>query len=325
MISKRLAFIAVTFWLAFASSNLLADSKELNSQWSQLADMVYKRSEISAAVLNGKVYVAGGIGFFRTLAVCETYTIESNAWSACADLPYPLHHVAMASDGVAVYAAGGYTSLGFKHDPAPLLWRLDEHAEQWTEVAALPEPVGEHAMLFRNGHLYIVGGRTPEGDSAALWSYNLTTKQWQRLADMPTPRHSFSIVLEQNRLWVMGGRSAALGSAITKTEIYDFGTNTWAQGPTLPSGGGGHVAVLNGQRIHIVGGEVFEPSSVLNRHDVYDLVTKRWLKEPPPPFPRHGMSGVVVDDGILIFGGGSRPGLSTVFSVTSTVQRFAVK
>lgn len=315
------AFLTAALFLVTLPSNAtLAEQRHSGSQWTQQADMDYGRSEISAAVLNEKVYVAGGIGFFRTLRSCEMYDVANNTWSACPDLPYALHHVAMASNGESVYAAGGYTSLGFTHDPTPLLWRLDEPSKQWIEVTPLPEPIGEHAMQFHDGVLYVIGGRTPEGDSAALRAYNPATKAWRQLPNMPTPRHSFSVVLADNTLWVMGGRSAALGSAIDRIEIYDFETASWRAGPTLPEGGGGHVAVLNNRNIHVIGGEVFEPSSVLDRHDVYNLDSGLWSKRAAPTLPRHGMSGAVVNDNLLLIGGGSRPGLATVFSVTPSVQ-----
>lgn len=317
---SRLSFSALTFGVI--SHCGLAYGYDASSKWASLADMQTGRSEISAAQIESHIYVAGGIGFMRTLDSCERYDIVSNTWSTCPNLPYPLHHVALASNGSNVFAAGGYINLGFTHDPKPRLWRLDEIVERWVEVAALPTQLGEHSMFSHGGDLYLVGGRTSKGDSNALWKYNETRKQWKQLANMPTPRHSFSIVIVDDELWVMGGRSAALGRAIDRTEKYNFAEDHWINGPTLPEGRGGHASVVNGNLVHVIGGELFDPARIIDRHDVYDLETQRWFSLESPPLPRHGMVAVSLQDKFLLLGGGARPARMTVFSASSSVQAF---
>ena len=84
--------------------------------WETLSPMKTGRLEIAVAQLDGKVYVAGGIGFFKVLKSCAVFIVAENSWSKCPDLPWRLHHVALTSDGKHVYAAGGYTKLNFTHD-----------------------------------------------------------------------------------------------------------------------------------------------------------------------------------------------------------------
>lgn len=294
-------------------------------RWDTLNEMHTGRSEISAAIVRGKVFVAGGIGFMRTLDSCEAYDIATNMWEACASLPYPLHHIALASEGETLYASGGYRNLGFKHDGNAHLLRLDASGERWLVESALPKPLGEHAMFAHAGNICVIGGRTPEGDSKSLWCYGTSSGQWQQLASMPTPRHSFSIAMADDQLWVLGGRSEALGSAIDRTEIYDFSDNSWSTGPSLPEGRGGHASVIQNRRLHVIGGEAFDPNRIVNRHDIYDIDADVWTSAPVPDQPRHGMASLLVDGRIFLFGGGSRPGVWTLFSASSTVQRFATE
>ena len=46
-----------------------------------LSPMKTGRSEIAVAQLDGKVYVAGGIGFFKVLKSCEVFIVAKNSWS----------------------------------------------------------------------------------------------------------------------------------------------------------------------------------------------------------------------------------------------------
>ena len=43
--------------------------------WETLSPMKTGRSEIAVAQLDGKAYVAGGIGFFKVLKSCEVFIV----------------------------------------------------------------------------------------------------------------------------------------------------------------------------------------------------------------------------------------------------------
>lgn len=131
----------VSLFCVFANMGCISKQRETN--WGELASLQTSRSEISAAVIDNNIFVAGGIGLFRTLKSCEKYSHRTSQWSECPDLPHPLHHVALASDGNSVYASGGYASLRFKHDDAPTLWQLDLQANEWIAISQIPERLGE--------------------------------------------------------------------------------------------------------------------------------------------------------------------------------------
>jgi len=290
--------------------------------WIQQSSMDTGRSEISAALVGDTVYIAGGIGFFKTLKSCEAYNIPADSWSDCPDLPLPLHHVGMASLDSEVYAAGGYSVLNFGHHEEPKLWRLNLQESAWAEIADLPSPIGEHGLFAYKGGLYVVGGRTPDGDTAAVWRYDLMSGTWADMASLPFPRHSFAAFIAEDELWVIGGRSAALGTRIVQTSIYSFEKDTWQAGPDLPLGRGGHVAAFSNGKLHVIGGEVFGPTKLVKRHDIYDPASQTWSDGPLAPAPRHGSAAIVFENEIYMFGGGARPAIATAFSASKTVQKY---
>ncbi len=233
-------FTALLILLALVAVGLF--SLRQFSGWND--GMSNARSEIHAAVLGQKLYVAGGIGLFRVLDSCEVFDLTTREWDACETLPRPLHHVAMAADNKRVYASGGYVALPFEQDQDAALIALDPESNGWNEVSKLPHPVGQHAMVYRHGKLYLIGGQNGFEDLATLWSYDLELNQWNEMASMPTPHHSHAIAIEGSKLYVTGGRSAALGTEITIVEAYDFATGRWDTLPEMPTRRAGHGAFI---------------------------------------------------------------------------------
>lgn len=280
------------------------------------------RSEIHAAVLDNTIYIAGGIGLFHVLDSCEAYDIKARNWTNCAPLPRPLHHVAMAADDQQVYASGGYIALPFEQDQDATLFSYNPQADAWMEIAKLPHPIGQHAMVHNMGKLFLIGGQHGSKELDTIWSYDLNKKKWIELAPMPTPRHSHAIALDGDKLYVTGGRSAALGSEIKSVEAYNFAENSWKTLSAMPTGRAGHGAFVRDGKLHVFGGESLSSNKLLPGHDILDLQSGKWSKGKSLTFPRHGFAigDDIAHDTVTIVGGGAHPGMQTIYSVTGTVQ-----
>ena len=74
------------------------------------------RSEIAVTQLDGRIYVAGGIGRLGTTDAFEVYDPLTNTWRSLAPLPEAIHHFAMTAAGDRIYASGGYGNMFFKPD-----------------------------------------------------------------------------------------------------------------------------------------------------------------------------------------------------------------
>src|SRR5207247_198467 len=76
--------------------------------WSAAAPLPEPIQELSAAVLHGKIYVAGGIDRAgQATAAAFRYDPAANHWERIADLPVPRHHMPLAVVGDTLYAVGG--------------------------------------------------------------------------------------------------------------------------------------------------------------------------------------------------------------------------
>jgi len=283
-------------------------------------DMSEPRSEIHAAELDGTIYVAGGIGFFRTLSSCAAFDVESESFSECPALPRSLHHVGMAAGEGKLFASGGYQSLPFNQDPEGALFMLDidGDAQEWVELSRLPAPLGQHAMFYRDGAVWLIGGESQGETSASLQVYDLASGQWSKRSAMPTPRHSHAYAMDDARLYVTGGRSAVLGLHSMVVEVYDFENDSWSVLPDAPFPLAGHGAAVFEGRLHVFGGENVDVDEVFTRHASLNLVDPEagWRDERDIAYPRHGLATARVKDTAWIIGGGKRAGMATPYSVT---------
>ena len=285
-------------------------------------DMSEPRSEVHAAELDGTIYVAGGIGFHRTLSSCVAFEVGTQTFSDCPELPRSLHHVGMAAGEGQVFASGGYSSLPFNQDPDGALFAFtpsDEEPE-WRELSRLPEPLGQHAMFYREGKLWLIGGQSGERTLGTTRTYELATGEWGEVASMPTPRHSHAFALSQDKLYVTGGRSDTLGPHAVVIEVYDFASDSWESLPDAPFPLAGHGAAVFEGRLHIYGGEDVTTSEVFTRHVSMGLSDPAagWREEVPMSAGRHGFATWRMGDTAWILGGGELAGWKTLGSVTGT-------
>ncbi len=326
--------------LAFALTALLALTMTATwllapSMLTAHGDMRAPRSEIHSAVLDGAIYTAGGIGFYRTLDSCERFVVAERAWQSCADLPRALHHVALASNrgtskgvvagGGLVFASGGYRALPFSIDPDGALFSLAPEAEMWRRVAALPHPLGQHSMHHHDGALWLVGGEDGTATLASLLRYNLTSGDWTQMQPMMRARHSHASATGGGKLYVTGGRSDVFGTQSASVERYDFAQDSWTDLPDMPVALAGHAAAVLDGRLHVYGGENLAEGTVFAAHYILDLGTLQWTRGLDLPHAHHGFAGAAAAGQLWALGGGRKYGMWTPLTVSGTAQSIPVE
>lgn len=273
-------------------------------QWELRAPMPQPRTEVTAAVVGGRIYVIGGFdGFGRTTATVQIYDLQANAWTMGPPLPQPVHHaMAVTLDG-RVYVVGGLTGLRLL--PTERAFVLDGGA--WRPIASLPEPVGAAGIAVLEDRIHIVGGKGSRGDVAAHYVYDPAIDRWERRAPLPVARDHLAAAVLDGRLHATGGRlEGAISRNLARVDIYDPQTDTWRDGPPLAHARSGHAAVTLGPWIFVFGGE--EPGGTIAPVEV--LGGERWSVQTRMPTPRHGLGAANLGTTIYLLSGGKRPALS---------------
>lgn len=290
--------------------------------WRRGAPMPTTRSEIAVTQLDGRIYVAGGIGRLGTSNAFEVYDASTNTWRRLAPLPEAAHHLALAAAGGRIYVSGGYGNLLFKPDRKSA-WVYEPKTDVWQPIADMPGPRAAHKMVTLEGKIYAVGGVGP--DPTALWVYDAETDRWDTSrVPMPTAREHLAAVAAAGKLYVIAGRWSGRGN-LTVVEAFDPATYQWNSMADLPAPRGGHTAATIEERIHVTGGEDLASADTFSDHWAYDPATDHWTAEPPMPTARHGLDSAAHGQRWYVVGGGTGAGARTFFTLTNLIEVYVAR
>jgi N-acetylneuraminic acid mutarotase len=278
--------------------------------WEKRPPMRAARQELACAVLNGKVYAAGGLGANRAATKSvERFDPTTGKWTAVAALPTTLHHFGMAAVGGKLYAIGGYVS---SFTGTNKCWRYDPATDKWSAIANLPRARGSVVAVGIGGKIYAIGGVVPRvGVVGDLTVYDPATNKWATLSAMTFPREHLAAAALGGRLYAAGGRR---GGNVAVLEAYDPTTNKWTRRRDMPTRRGGNGAATLHGRLIVVGGEI---PGIHPQAEAYDPATNTWrtLERMRPGV--HGIYPVAIGQEILVAGGATVAGYGAVKSVQS--------
>jgi N-acetylneuraminic acid mutarotase len=190
-------------------------------------------------VIDGKIYVAGGIVSGSTTTLAAKYDPVTNQWTSIAPMPHARNHAASHTDGSKLYVFGGrgpgsgdsnVVANGFDtvqiYDPATDSWVSS--LDTGSTLAPLPQARGGTGKaVYYNGEFYVFGGETSTGAGATanrvynrVDIYNPATNTWRLGAPMPTARHGIFPLLYGWRIYLPAGGTVAGHSSSAVNEIY---------------------------------------------------------------------------------------------------------
>ena len=251
--------------------------------WRTVAPLPIPMNHANAAVVEGKIYVLGGLAAGRVWVAfpdCYVYSPEADHWTTLAPMPVEQARgsAAMGVHGTTVYLSAGLRSLdGYPNglqETVSTVTSYDTKSGVWKTLSDLPAPCDHAGAALIDHTMYVLGGRTHGQVNVRNTTYALDVRLpeagWTRKADMPTAR---------------GG----LATGIVGSVAYTFG----GEGNPAPGSNG-----------------------VYNQTEAYDTMTDTWTKLAPMPLPRHGTSATSVDGGIYIPGGSIAEGAQPVDTLT---------
>ncbi len=284
--------------------------------WRSAAPAPTKRTEVTAAAVQGKVYLVGGfseptLGNLLTLTVTpavEEYDPATDRWTTKAPLPIGLHHAGAAAVEDRLFVVGGFTpSLFSVWQPVATLYEYHADTDTWTERTPMPTPRGALAVTVYDGKLVAIGGYGTNGNSSAVEVYNPTTDSWSTAAPLPTPRDHLAAATVGKRIFAIGGRlNRDYGRNLAVTEAYDPATQRWVRMADMPTPRSGITAGVLGGWIYVLGGEARE--GTFSTNEAYAPEEDRWRTMAAMPSGRHGLGSAVVNDRLYVLSGGPKPG-----------------
>jgi N-acetylneuraminic acid mutarotase len=181
-----------------------------------------ERGSSAMGVIDGVVYIAGGLRGGSAVTLASTYDVANGAWATLDPLPAKRDHLVGAAHGGRFYAVGGRTGTisgvkgeVFEYDPAG--------AGGWLSKSPLPTPRGGIAGATLNSVLYVFGGEgsaEPGGLFSQVEAYDFAADSWTVLAPMPTPVHGTGAASWNGKIYIPGGGIVAAFGASDIFQVY---------------------------------------------------------------------------------------------------------
>jgi len=208
--------------------------------WTAGANMPWAGGSVNTALIDGKIYAAGGIVGSTTVDNCAVYDIALDSWTPLASMPIGegRNHAAAGTDGERLWIFGGRglgsgacncVANGFDtvhvYDPVTDTW--ESSLDPGSTLAEMPiGRGGTGRAVFHQGEFYVMGGETIDGPGAEPGNvyarvdvYDPELNTWRREADLPTPRHGIYPIEFQGLIFVLGGGTNAGNSQSKVAEI----------------------------------------------------------------------------------------------------------
>jgi N-acetylneuraminic acid mutarotase len=284
----------------------------LSPCWSRLADLPTPRNSHMVAIVNNKIYVAGGI---TSGVAFEAYDLSANSWESKADMPHAREFLAGCTINGKIYAIGGWST----NKTFDIVEEYDPTTDSWERKSPMPTQRWGHAAIPVNGKIYVIGGAL---DWPVIKYYNTieiydpAADSWTTLTEQGgtglTARWGFGACMANNKIYVMGGVKAEdympSGQSVPAmgiVEEYDPALNTWAKKRSMPSVRWGLVSVTVNNKIYAIGGgNIWEATQFIKVVEEYDPVTDTWVRKSPMPIGLVVPAVCVLDNIIYIPGGG---------------------
>ncbi|KAK9803074.1 hypothetical protein WJX73_007021 [Symbiochloris irregularis] len=179
------------------------------NSWSRGGCLSTARADACGAYLNGRLYVAGGIGQNGTvLASIEAYNPSNNSWSTVGRLPNAVSQAACSVlNSTLLAVAGGTFSNGT--DSAQFL-AFNPSSQNFTSLASLSSArFGLALIQLPSERLLAVGGGVHANGSQIgnheVDEYDFTQDVWTVKAPISTQRFGFGSAYLDEGVYVVGG------------------------------------------------------------------------------------------------------------------------
>jgi N-acetylneuraminic acid mutarotase len=181
--------------------------------WTELAPLPEGRSSHDAAVLDGKLYVAGGwklageepSTWHKTALVCDLNS-EKPTWEEIASPPFKRRALSVAAYKGKIYAIGGMQESG---GPTTRVDCYDPATREWSTLASLlgGGMDGFGTSSFANNDALVVTTM-----SGSIQRLSADGKKWELVGQMQNPRFFHrELVASNGDLLIVGGASMETG------------------------------------------------------------------------------------------------------------------
>ncbi len=201
-----------------------------NDTWTTLAEMpVAPLTDVTAAQVNGKIYVPGGYDGNSIVGTHHVYNIASGFWEP--DKQSPTVPVAWAqavvpADQTGYYLIGGISNTGFLTTTADV--RNDVsffNGASWdNSIPDMDVPRYGHTAVWINNMICVAGGINHNGVNNVILKEAECYEQggdWDPIASLNIERYGASSAVSPDGRWYVFGGQDSSSRSVPEVEVYD--------------------------------------------------------------------------------------------------------
>ena len=209
----------------------------------------------ATAVLNGKIYLFGGVSYSAGVASKSSYVYDpaTDQWTTLMDMPVALGYAVAEAINGKIYLIGGIVSGG--GGVYNLTQEYDPQSNSWNTKLAMPTARGYMCSAVLDDHIYVLGGALPSPITSldAVEIYDPTNDHWTIGSNLPTPRLGGGAGVLGETIYIAGGAYTDLPSPdLDDTDGYIQGV--WQSFANLPFAMHGHAITAFEDNLYSFGG-----------------------------------------------------------------------
>lgn len=212
-----------------AQLSILQVYDPVSNSWSNKTSMPQGLEQAASAVIDGKLYVAGGAaGNGQTGSALYRYDPGSDSvpdgWTTLKPMPTARDGAVGAAINGLFYVIGGFAgSINLLSSYLHVVEAYDPPTDTWSTKAPAPSARYQQGGALINGLLYVVGGQGYLAQElATLEFYNSVTDEWGTATAMPTASVGPSVAVINNVLYAAGGSYGAGSNTALRNALYAY-------------------------------------------------------------------------------------------------------
>ena len=190
--------------------------------WTPLPPMSIARGGANAQVLDGRIYVIGGMGADgASLASVEVFDPVSESWTPGVGMLTRRDNPGAAVFGDELFIFGGRTrNADGSGNTLATVEVFDSASGTWAFGASMPTARRTMSVGTISGRAQVIGGEAPA--TAANEEYDPSTNSWRTLAPITTSRHGAARATIRGSIYVAGGGPRAGSSFTDDVDVFAY-------------------------------------------------------------------------------------------------------
>ncbi len=227
-----------------------------SNAWENLPDKPLAVTDVSAAVVGGRIYVPGGRTATDAVTdVLEIYDPKENQWTRGAALPAARCAYGLVAFEGKLYLFGGWD--GSKYLAS--VYEYDPTQNTWHERAPMPTARGYAGAVVAGGKIFVIGGYAGDQALTANEEYlpdrdNGRDNPWTTRAPLPAGRYAMGVASVADIVYVVG--SAGDGKNAAPLIEYFYQQDAWQTFESPALAGWSHLGLVPIERyLYVIGGQ----------------------------------------------------------------------